>query len=124
RWPPGTSGNPAGHSRGRRIADAVHRLIDKTAGLEDKIATTVTTMALGAQGKREPDLAWFKLLKEMIDGPTLRRIDFNQPLNESTVDVVVPVTNVTVTDIDPAVAERILAAADPTVTMDEGDEPT
>ncbi len=28
-WPPGTSGNPAGYSRGRRISDAIERLIEE-----------------------------------------------------------------------------------------------
>ncbi len=30
-WPPGTSGNPAGYSRGRRISDAIERLIEGMA---------------------------------------------------------------------------------------------
>ena len=30
-WPPGTSGNPAGYSRGRRISDAIERLIEEMA---------------------------------------------------------------------------------------------
>ena len=30
-WPPGTSGNPAGYSRGRRISDAIESLIEEMA---------------------------------------------------------------------------------------------
>jgi hypothetical protein len=30
-WPPGTSGNPAGYSRGRRVSDTIERLIDEKA---------------------------------------------------------------------------------------------
>ncbi len=45
-WQPGQSGNPAGHSRGRRIAAAITRLIDEK-GLEREIALTLIGMALG-----------------------------------------------------------------------------
>ena len=30
-WPPGTSGNPAGYSRGRRISDAIESQIGEMA---------------------------------------------------------------------------------------------
>ena len=30
-WPPGTRGNPAGYSRGRRISDAIDRLTEEMA---------------------------------------------------------------------------------------------
>ena len=30
-WPKGTSGNPAGYSRGRRISDAIDRLTEEMA---------------------------------------------------------------------------------------------
>ena len=30
-WPPGTSGNPAGYIRGRRISDAIERLMEEMA---------------------------------------------------------------------------------------------
>ncbi len=32
-WQPGTSGNPAGYSQGRRISDAIENMIDEL-GLE------------------------------------------------------------------------------------------
>ena len=44
-WPKGTSGNPAGSSRGRRISDAIERQIDEKAldrefGATESIGTT------------------------------------------------------------------------------------
>jgi hypothetical protein len=38
-WPPGTSGNPAGYSRGRRISDAIERLIEEMAPVREFGAT-------------------------------------------------------------------------------------
>src|SRR5271166_5834584 len=46
-WPPGTSGNPAGYSRGRRISDAIERLIEEMA-LDREFGAT-------AIGKRKRD---------------------------------------------------------------------
>ena len=45
-WPPGTSGNPAGYSRGRRISDAIERLIEEMA-LDREFGATAIAMALG-----------------------------------------------------------------------------
>ena len=45
-WPPGTSGNPAGYSRGRRISDAIERLIEEMA-LDREFGSTAIAMALG-----------------------------------------------------------------------------
>jgi len=47
-WPPGTSGNPAGYSRGRRVSDTVERLIDEKALDRDFGATAITIVAEGA----------------------------------------------------------------------------
>ena len=44
-WPPGTSGNPAGYSRGRRISDAIERLIEEMA-LDREFGATAIAMAL------------------------------------------------------------------------------
>ena len=44
-WPPGTSGNPAGYSRGRRISDAIVRLIEELA-LESELGAPVITMEM------------------------------------------------------------------------------
>ena len=38
-WPPGTSGNPAGYSRGRRISDAIEGLIEEMAPDREFAAT-------------------------------------------------------------------------------------
>jgi hypothetical protein len=44
-WPPGSGGNPAGHSRGRRIGDAIEKLIDEKA-LDREFGATAIAMAL------------------------------------------------------------------------------
>ena len=77
-WQPGTSGNPAGYSRGRRISDAIENMIDEQ-GLERSFAATAIAMALGHKHtlrqlvkdpvtgvdvwvEHKPDLAWFKMI--------------------------------------------------------------
>ena len=49
-WPSGTSGNPAGYSRGRRISDAIERLIEEMA-LDREFGATAIAM-LGARSDR------------------------------------------------------------------------
>ena len=49
-WPPGTSGNPAGYSRGRRISDAIERLIEEMA-LDREFGATA--IAAGGNGREE-----------------------------------------------------------------------
>jgi hypothetical protein len=98
-WEPGQSGNPDGYSRGRRVADALHRALNKR-GLLDDVATTVIAMALGQKiANRTPHLEWFRELRDMIDGPPRSREGEAPDTTEET--------------IDPAVAERLMAAADP-----------
>ncbi len=75
-WQPGTSGNPAGYSQGRRISDAIEDMIDEL-GLERQFATAAIAMALGQKHmlkqkvtdpetgedvwvEQKPDLAWFQ----------------------------------------------------------------
>ena len=53
-WPPGTSGNPAGYSRGRRISDAIERLIEEMA-LDREFGATA--IAMGHRGRT--DLEFF-----------------------------------------------------------------
>ena len=77
-WQPGTSGNPAGYSQGRRISDAIENMIDEL-GLERSFAATAIAMALGHKHtlkqlvkdpvtgvdvwvEHQPDLAWFKMI--------------------------------------------------------------
>ena len=43
-WPPGTRGNPAGYSRGRRISDAIERLTEEMA-LNREFGSTAIAMA-------------------------------------------------------------------------------
>jgi hypothetical protein len=106
---PGQTGNPAGYSRRRRLADAFHRALNKP-GLEDDIATTVIAMSLGQKiPNRTPNVMWFRELRDMVDGsPRLRERE---------------APDATVETIDPAVVERMLAAADPeTIPVLEEDE--
>src|SRR5271166_2848843 len=77
-WQPGTSGNPAGYSRGRRISDAIETQIEEM-GLDREFGATAIAMALGHKhtlkqlvtdpetGKEvwvehKPDLKWFKMI--------------------------------------------------------------
>ena len=84
-WQPGTSGNPAGYSQGRRISDTIEGLIDEL-GLEREFGTTAIAMALGKKHllkqkvtdpetgedvwvEQKPDLAWFKMIMQRIEPP-------------------------------------------------------
>ena len=89
-WPPGTSGNPAGYSRGRRISDAIERQIDEMA-LDREFGATAIAMALGKKSmlkqkvndpetgediwvEHKPDIAWFKMILERIE-PVAQQTD-------------------------------------------------
>ena len=89
-WQPGTSGNPAGYSQGRRISDAIEGLIDEL-GLQREFGTTAIAMALGKKHllkqkvtdpetgedvwvEQKPDLAWFKMIVQRIE-PSAQQID-------------------------------------------------
>src|SRR5208337_4787129 len=89
-WPPGTSGNPAGYSRGRRISDAIERQIDEMA-LDREFGATAIAMALGKKYmlkhkvkdpetgddiwvEHKPDIAWFKMILERIE-PVAKQTD-------------------------------------------------
>ena len=84
-WQPGTSGNPAGYSQGRRISDTFEGLIDEL-GLQREFGTTAIAMALGKKHwlkqkvtdpetgedvwvEQKPDLAWFKMIVQRIEPP-------------------------------------------------------
>ena len=89
-WPPGTSGNPAGYSRGRRISDAIERLIEEMA-LDREFGATAIAMALGKKYmlkrnvkdpetgeeiwfEHKPDIAWFNMILERIE-PVAKQTD-------------------------------------------------
>jgi hypothetical protein len=90
QFKPGQSGNPGGHSSGRRLASAIIRLLDEK-GLDRDVALTLIAKALGrldildskipdGKGgfrveKRTPDFAWFKQLMDVVDGPLGYRSD-------------------------------------------------
>ena len=68
---PGQSGNPGGYSRGRRIRNAIHRMLDEK-GLERTIALTFYAMATGDRkplNGRKPSLRWFREFLDRVDGP-------------------------------------------------------
>ena len=84
-WQPGTSGNPAGYSQGRRISDAIEGLIDER-GLQRRIRHDGHRHGPGqealaqAEGDRpgnghlfdlnkKPDLTWFKMIVQRIEPP-------------------------------------------------------
>ncbi len=84
-WQPGTSGNTAGYSRGRRISDTFEGLIDEL-GLQREFGTTAIAMALGKKHwlkqqvtdpetgediwvEQKPDLAWFQMIVQRIEPP-------------------------------------------------------
>ena len=88
-WPPGTSGNPAGYSRGRRISDAIERLMRRWPRL--RIRHTAIAMALGKKYmlkrkvkdpetgeeiwfEHKPDIAWFNMILERIE-PVAKQTD-------------------------------------------------
>ena len=88
-WQPGTSGNPAGYSQGRRISDAMEGLIDEL-GLQREFATAAIAMALGQKhllkqkvtdpetGKdvwveQKPDLAWFQMIEQRLEPAAQKR---------------------------------------------------
>ncbi len=89
-WPPGTSGNPAGYSRGRRISDAIERLIEEMA-LDREFGATAIAMALGKKYmlkrkvkdpetgeeiwvEHKPDIAWFNMILERNE-PVAKQTD-------------------------------------------------
>ena len=82
-WPRGTSGNPAGYSRGRRISDAIKTQIEEM-GLDREFAATAIAKALGQEHvlkqkvqdpetgadiwvELKPNIAWFKMIMERIE---------------------------------------------------------
>lgn len=72
QFKPGQSGNPGGYSHGRRLRDALAQYIDEH-NLEPAIVQTLLMMALGDRKaleklQRDPNLAWFRLLVERLDG--------------------------------------------------------
>jgi hypothetical protein len=61
RWKPGQSGNPAGHSRGRRATDELIRLIEEK-GADRAIATK------WLQAMLEGDFRYFAAYLERVEG--------------------------------------------------------
>ncbi len=95
-WPKGTSGNPAGYSRGRRISDVIKTQIDEL-GLTEEFAASAITTALGYKQilkknvqdpetgediwiELKPDIAWFKLILKLVE-PAAQKPDDMGVLN-------------------------------------------
>ena len=71
RWKPGQSGNPAGHSKARRVSAALDRLLDEIGGSDKDLALTLYAMATGRKELikgRKPEFMWFQALMERTDG--------------------------------------------------------
>ncbi len=92
-WTPGTSGNPAGYSRGRRISDAIESLIDEMA-LDRKLAATAIHMATGDKTslkqkvkdpetgeeiwvEHKPNVLWFKMIMQLIEPAEKQKVNFS-----------------------------------------------
>ncbi len=84
-WQPGTSGNPFGYSRGRRISDAIEQRMDELH-LDGMFADVAIAMAIGDKQmlkhkvtdpetgediwvEYEPSIAWFKMVQERLEPP-------------------------------------------------------
>ena len=95
-WPKGTSGNPAGYSRGRRISDVIKTQIDEL-GLTEEFAASAIATALGYKQilkknvqdpetgediwiELKPDIAWFKLILKLVE-PAAQKPDDMGVLN-------------------------------------------
>ncbi len=95
-WPKGTSGNPAGYSRGRRISDVIKTQIDEL-GLTEEFAASAIATALGYKQilkknvqdpetgediwiELKPDIAWFKLILKLVE-PAAQKPDDMAVLN-------------------------------------------
>src|SRR5208283_3958465 len=95
-WPKGTSGNPAGYSRGRRISDVIKTQIDEL-GLTEEFAASAIATALGYKQilkknvqdpetgediwiELKPDIAWFKLILKLVE-PAAQKPDDMRVLN-------------------------------------------
>src|SRR5271166_6416666 len=63
-WPPGTSGNPAGYSRGRRISDAIERLISVLP--RDLVSVEVAAGQVGAHPETLLIMSTFPVLYPVL----------------------------------------------------------
>ena len=89
-WQKGTSGNPGGYSRGRRISDAIQEMIDEE-GLQPDFARAAIAMSLGRTYmlrhkiidpttgmelwvEDDPNLTWFKHVQSTTNLPPGREM--------------------------------------------------
>jgi hypothetical protein len=99
-WQPGQSGNPDGYSRGRRFSDGFLKRIT-----EENADRAISTVWLSKVLSGDP-----KFWKMMLDHCQDQASKDRDPIDAAT--ILPEETNLT---IDPAVAERLMAAAEPGV---------
>ena len=85
QFKPGQTGNPGGHSQGRRVTTALIKLLEAAGGLDDDLARTIIAMATGRKamlsdakedgGKRTPDISFMRLLVERLEGKVPDKLD-------------------------------------------------
>src|SRR5208282_3937689 len=80
-WPRGTSGNPAGYSRGRRISDAIKTQIEEM-GLDREFAATAIAKALGQE----------HVLKQKVESAGKLFQEVPAPVGSAQVALEVPLT--------------------------------
>jgi hypothetical protein len=113
-WPPGTSGNPDGYSRGRRYSDSMNAFV-----LEMKAGRRLNAVWLEKLFKGDPKF-WQLLLKHCQDQASKDR----DPIDPAAA-LIAPVIDTTDPLIDAATITRMLEAADPTTIpiLEEDDAP-
>lgn len=82
QFQPGQSGNPAGHSKGRRITSALEGLIDEIKA-DPKLARVWLAKALGDRRllkmkdgpDLDPDFRWFAMLVERLEGKVAIKLE-------------------------------------------------
>jgi hypothetical protein len=65
-WPKGQSGNPAGYSAGRRLADKLNKALE-AEGLSDAVIRVFLGAALGDKRLLRDNTPQFPFFKELLD---------------------------------------------------------
>jgi hypothetical protein len=73
-WKPGQSGNPAGYSRGRRLADTLVALIDET-GADKALMRVMLRKAL------EGDPRFMQMVLDRVDGKVAQKLELSGDLD-------------------------------------------
>ena len=81
QFQPGHTGNPAGYSKGRRLATELFELIEEKAAWRSLAAVTL-------KGALEGDIAFLRVLFDRLDGPLGEKLDITtdgKPLHQPVV---------------------------------------